>query len=246
MLDLSDVTLVMIETRQHELAHMAVEDCVEKVGFGEVLIFTDKADDFKFGDSARFRLVAVPDWPDKLGWSRFLWSGVAAYLRTAYMLSIQWDSWIVDPEMWDDEFYRYDYIGAPWWYKDNRNVGNGGFSLRSTRLMRYLRDNRDKFPCTTALDDDLLCRKYRPQLEDIGFVWAPEPVANQFAFECVPAKGSTFGFHALHNFGLVLDHDRLLERCRIAMKSSYIYPDSWMWAELCKRNPTLESELKAA
>src|SRR5215475_6278927 len=133
-MNLPDVTLVMIETRQHDLALLAVKDCLAKVQFGDVLIFTDKSSFFS-SQLDNVRVIEVPDWPTKIGWSRWLWSGVAPYLRTAYMLAIQWDAWIVNAESWDNDFYCYDYIGAPWWYKDNRNVGNGGFSLRSTRLM---------------------------------------------------------------------------------------------------------------
>jgi Protein of unknown function (DUF5672) len=248
MIELLDTSLVLIETRQRELGLMAVQDCLKQVKFGDVLIFSDKPEFFtsRLGSEYNIRAIEVPDWPEKIGWSRFLWSGVAPYLRTSFMLSVQWDSWAVDYEAWDDEFYCYDYIGAPWtWYHDGRRIGNGGFSLRSTRLMRYLRAHRDVFPCTTDLDDDLLCRRYRPQLEEVGFVWAPEPLATRFAFECAKPDHETFGFHALYNFGMVLEHDRLLERCRVAMKSPYIYPDSWMWVELCKRNPTLEAELTA-
>jgi hypothetical protein len=230
----------MIETRQNELARLAVEDCLEKIEFGDVLIFSNVVD---WPDGCR--IVPVLDWPDKLGWSRFSWAGVAPYLHTTHALCIQWDSWVVNPEVWQDGFLDYDYVGAPWWYKDGRNVGNGGFSLRSTRLCRYLASHLAAFPCDTALDDDLLCRKYRPRLEEVGFTWAPESVAADFAFECIPpAEGKkTFGYHAMHNWGLVLPHDRLLERCRIAQKSPYITQNSWMWDQLLKRNPGLLEEL---
>jgi Protein of unknown function (DUF5672) len=246
-LELLDVTLVCIETRQHRLALMAVQDCLRQVKFGETIIFSDKPEFFasQLNGEHGLRTVEVPDWSQKEGWSQFFWNGVAPYLRTAYMLSIQWDAGIVDPEMWDDEFFRYDVIGAPWtWYNDNRRVGNGGFTLRSTRLTRYLRANRDRFPCTTSLDDDLLNRKFRPQLEEIGFVWAPEPVATRFAFECERPAHSTFGWHALYNWGYVFDHEQLIERCKIAMQSPYITKNSWMFDQLLKRNPGLEEELK--
>jgi hypothetical protein len=244
MLVLPDVTLVMIETREHALASLAVRDCLQQAKFGDVLIFTDKPD--AFADQGHIH--AVPDWPDKIGWSRFSWQGVAPYMRTTHALCIQWDSWIVDPDMWCGDFLSYDFIGAPWWYKDGMNVGNGGFCLRSTKLMRYLRNNRDRFPCITALDDDLLCRKYRTSLQDIGFTWAPEDLASQFSFEVKrPSPDSRhFGFHAAYNFGYGCggDQERLLERARIMAKSKYMTASNpYLWEGFCKSNPQIADEL---
>ncbi len=248
MLNLHDVTLVMIETREHELAALAVKDCLARASFGDVLIFTDKATPFQItGVSVRF--IEVPDWPDKIGWSRFHWQEVAPHVSTSYALTIQWDSWIVNPDIWHPEFLQYDYCGAPWpWHKD-RKVGNGGFSLRSTALMRYLRKHRDRFPCTTPADDDLLCRKYRYALEEVGFVWAPESVATDFAFECEEQVEAMkhFGFHACQNFVKVLDHDRLLERAKLMQQSAYIgKQDGYLWQNFCKSCPDIITELGVA
>src|SRR5215475_905377 len=148
MLKLSDVTLVLIETREHDLAELALRDCEEHAEFGDILIFTDRPSQFIRADR---RVIAVPDWPNKQGWSRCFWQDVPLQMKTSHALCIQWDSWIVAPEMWRDEYLEFDYIGAPWWYKDGMNVGNGVFCLRSTTLMRWLRANRGLVPCTTAL-----------------------------------------------------------------------------------------------
>lgn len=241
-LDMTAVTLVMIETREHALANLAIHECVKRAKFGDVLIFTDMPAAF---DDFNARIVRVPDWPEKLGWSRCLWQEVAPLLRTSHMLAIQWDSWIIDPCMWSDEWLRYDYIGAPWWYQDGKNVGNGGFSLRSTALMRHIVKHLDKYPCTTALDDDLLCRGYRLELMKEGFEWAPEEVAQDFAFECVRknALASHFGFHACFNFGLVLEPEALLERARLMANSPYIRKAQHMWPNFLQANPGIEEKL---
>lgn len=259
MLKLPDVTLVCVETREHDLARMAIEDCLRVAEFGDVLILTDKPWLFAPSTSVvllteersrlaprmcdqKVRFVQVPDWPDKVGWSRAWWYDTVPHLRTAFTLNIQWDSWIWKPEQWSDDFYKYDYIGAPWWYQDGLNVGNGGFSFVSTRLKRYLRDRRWDYPCDTPVDDDLLCRKFRPRLEDVGFVWSPEWLAHRFAFECCrPAPDSEhFGFHAFFNFSEVLPRGRLLERIQIAAKSPYITkPDGVIWKAFANKHPDL-------
>ena len=245
MLHLPNVTLVLIETLEHDLGRLAINDCVTKAKFGDVLILTDKPEKFRSLD-CEARFVEVPNWPNKIGWSRASWYEVPPHVRTSQTLYIQWDAWIWCPEMWRDEFLEYDIVGSCWWYPD-RNVGNLGFGLRSTRLIRYVAKHRDKYPCVTDVDDDLLCRKYRPLLEQEGFVWAPERIARDFAFECVrPSPDSKhFGFHACQNFGVVLDHDRLLERARLMRDSEYIgkRPKSYLWENFCKAHPAVVAEL---
>jgi hypothetical protein len=245
MFSLPEVTLVLIETREHELARLALEDCERLVSFGEVLVFTDRPSLFMCADR---RTVVVPDWPDKLGWSRCFWYDVAPHVRTTHALCIQWDSWVVDTAMWRDDYLRYDYVGAPWWYKDGLNVGNGGFCLRSTKFLRFIRKNRDRFPCTTALDDDLYCRKYRPTLQQEGFVWSPEKLAADFAFECVrPDLASRhFGFHAAYNFdyGCGGDEARILERVKLMSCSGYFKSNKYFLEGVIKKMPWIEERLK--
>ena len=248
-LQLPEVTLVMVETREHVLARMAIEECLDKADFGDVLIITDRPLEFSslsvsHGIQARFKVV--DDWPDKLGWSRSWWLDVPPMLQTSQTLNIQWDSWVWDVSMWDDHFLDYDYTGSPWWYKDGKNVGNGGFSLVSTRLKRYLYKNRYDYPCVNAADDDLLCRKYRPALEHQGFVWAPEKIAHRFAFECSRPEPHSrhFGFHAMFNWSEVLPPDRLRERVKIALQSDYITnPNGVIWRAFVNKHSDLVDEL---
>jgi len=246
MLKLPNVTLVLVETREHELARLALEDCERLVEFAEVLVFTDRPSDFQKNGR---RIVEVPDWPTKLGWSRCFWYDVPLQVKTSHALCIQWDSWVVDPSIWHDEYMQYDFVGAPWWYKDGMNVGNGGFCLRSAKFMRYIRKHRDQFPCITDLDDDLYCRKYRPTLQTAGFEWAPEAIAQAFAFECVrpDITARHFGFHAVYNFnyGCQDDEARLLERAHAMKQSNYITKSNpYLWQGLIKAAPWLEERLK--
>jgi uncharacterized protein DUF5672 len=246
VLKLPDVTLVLIETREHDLAQLALEDCERLVEFGDVLVFTDRPSQFMRADR---RIITVPDWPEKIGWSRCFWYDVARHVHTTHSLGIQWDSWVVDTEAWMDDFLEFDYVGAPWWYNDGMNVGNGGFCLRSTAFLRFIRAKRAEVPCVTALDDDLYCRKYRTALQGAGFEWAPEPIAQRFAFECVrPDKSARhFGFHAAYNFdyGCQNDRERILERARLMAKSEYITKKSpYIWQGFVKRNPWVAEEIK--
>lgn len=245
MLELPDVTLVLIETREHDLAELALRDCERKVVFGDVLVFTDRVSQFQRADR---RVIPVPDWDKKIGWSKCFWMDVPLHVRTSHALCIQWDSWVVDTGAWQDEFLQYDFVGAPWWYQDGLNVGNGGFCLRSARMMRYIRKNRSSYPVVTDLDDDLFCRRYRPGLQAAGFEWAPEPIAQAFAFEIVrPNKEQRhFGFHAVYNFnyGCEGDEERALERARIMRKSEYFTKSNpYLWGGMVKAFPWIEERL---
>jgi hypothetical protein len=94
-------------------------------------------------------------------------------------------------------FLQYDYIGAPW-AKQERNVGNGGFSLRSTRLMKLA--SEDISLARYYPEDGIICREYRSHLESKGMRFAPDTIASKFSFEANHKYGlawnGQFGFHS--------------------------------------------------
>ena len=62
-----------------------------------------------------------------------------------FALIVQADGYVINPHSWTSEFLNYDYIGAPWPLTDSayidpfgnhQRVGNGGFSLRSKKLLQ--------------------------------------------------------------------------------------------------------------
>lgn len=201
MLTLPDVTLVACYTFAHELHRLAVEECLSHAKFGEVKLFADPCEPKDF---AKFVNYELPK-----------------YINTSHLLLIQWDSWIIEPKAWTDEFLAYDYIGAPWWYNDDYNVGNSGFNLRSKRLMEFLSENRDEFPIGHP-EDHVLCREYQPRLPQ--FKWAPQELAWHFAFErtAVYPLGQIFGFHGMFNFPFIMNQSRLDERLALAAKEPSI------------------------
>jgi hypothetical protein len=66
------------------------------------------------------------------------------YIDTPHYLIVQTDGYILHPEVWDDSWLNYDYMGAPWpphILRDllgNGAIGNGGFSLRSRFLTNHV------------------------------------------------------------------------------------------------------------
>jgi predicted O-methyltransferase YrrM len=210
-LRLPDVTLVMIDTQCHELARLAMQDSLREVEFGDAIIFSDEPIEV-----AGTRWVKIPKWPNITECSHFMWYELPDHIKTKWAINIQWDSWIVDAGCWTDEFLNYDYVGAPWWYNDNLNVGNG-CALRSSALMRFLQTNKERFPLSRSQEDHLIGRVYRPALEENGFKWPSEILASRFSLECTrPSPDSRhFMFHDSFNFPFALEGDRLAERIRL-------------------------------
>lgn len=129
-------------------------------------------------------------------WNRFMVKELNNYLDDGYALNIHSDGYVLNPKAWTDEFLNYDYIGAPWWYNDGINVGNGGFSLRSKKyLSETAKFNLDRY----APEDHLMIRERGAILAERGVRFAPEALASRFSREGNGKFGrkwnGEFGFH---------------------------------------------------
>lgn len=141
------------------------------------------------------------------GYSRFMLYQLTNHIDTPFALVVQHDGYVLNPEKWTDEFLEYDYVGAPWPPETHYTprgvevrVGNGGFSLRSKKLLDAF--NVLNLPFTdngTGFyhEDGQICNYYRKTLEDYGIKYAPAELAAQFSRELeVPESvKDTFGFH---------------------------------------------------
>jgi len=200
MLHLPDVTLVVIDTAYHQLTEMAVNDTLSHVSFEDILVFSDRPLE-----------VPAPTIPCQIksmeDVQRFMWYGVYPHLRTNLALYIQWDGWVTSPDLWHEDFRQFDWIGALWpWHPPGKRVGNGGFSLRSRKLLEILNTQQTEFPLapvagqTVYYEDQLVCFHYSDQLTaEYGIKIADEMVASMFATEYEDNPHS-FGFHGMWNW----------------------------------------------
>lgn len=188
---IKDVTLIIIDCKNYGLATMALLSCMNRCEFDRVLFLTD-ADLEVEG----VEVVNIPSIRSKEEYSAFIIKELHQYFDTPHCLIIQHDGIILNADCWDDGFKQFDYIGACWMYpKGEYNVGNGGFSLRSKRIMDIVAN--DDFIKILHPEDEILGRLYRRYLEqtyDIRF--APDEVANKFSFELNAPTQKTFGHHA--------------------------------------------------
>lgn len=149
------------------------------------------------------------------------------YVDTDFILLAQNDGYVVNPDKWRDEFLSYDYVGAPWpmpyddySFRDSDGdlyrVGNGGFSLRSLKLL--------KLPTYLGLEwkqyygnyheDGFLCVHNRKALEKAGCSFAPIEVAKKFSHEIdVPETRGVipFGFHGRNNYYYNVTRNKVMQ-----------------------------------
>jgi len=192
-------TICIVDTHTHALAARAMRLSLAAMDFADAVFISDSG-----ADTGGARHVAIDPLAGRVAYSRFVMKDLLRHIETEHMLLIQWDGYVVNPAAWRDDFLDHDYIGARWgFHKDAHCVGNGGFSLRSRRLLEALQDPAiDLF----EPEDEMICRHYRPMLESrYGIRFAPPEVADRFSFETTYPQGRPLGFHGLFNMWLFLD-----------------------------------------
>jgi len=152
-------------------------------------------------------------------YARFMIYHLTEHIDSDYTLTIQHDGFIINPDAWMDEFYQYDYIGAPWpWreqgfvtpFGEHITVGNGGFSFRSKKLLDLpskvevpfdvvaMNDFYKMFGATNWNEDGNICVHNRHIFEEHGCKFAPVEVAKFFSHESsldINRGIVPFGFH---------------------------------------------------
>lgn len=160
---------------------------------------------------------------DYFQYSIFMIHSLHLHIDTEYALVVQEDGWALNGGNWDDAWLCYDYIGAPthaagvsgslygqfsWLGMSSpKQVMNGGFSLRSKRLLeapsRYGICYKP-FPRSVLGNEDVqLCVLLRDELESAGLRFAPTEIAMHFSVEFMHpvvhrelSMHKVFGHHA--------------------------------------------------
>ncbi|MEI6400317.1 MAG: DUF5672 family protein [bacterium] len=202
-IQLPTVTLVAVAcTRINDTIH-ALRESMKGIDFAEAILITHEKINL---DDLGIKVINIEKL-DYKGYNHFVAYKLADYIQTDYVMLVQNDGYILRPQKWDPDFLKYDYIGAPWAPNVhftnegvNVRVGNGGFTLRSKKLLNIL--NELNLPFTdngTGFfhEDGLICVYHRKTLEDAGIKFAPVDVAARFSHEtdCKESVWKPFGFH---------------------------------------------------
>lgn len=229
----------MIGNTNHDMMKLSLETTLKNVNDVEdILIFSDSGV-VDYGTH-----IPIKSNFDVNDYNFFCLKNLWAHVRTEFVLIIQYDGMAANKDMWTDEFYNYDYIGAPWpdrfqWIGPDEKVGNGGFSLRSAKLLEALKDkNIYQVPKNIKCDneDAVICQAYNKYLrENHDIKYAPIELANNFAHEWCNPSGRTFGFHGVFNFPLFFDEETTIKHLITVPKSHWFNDKYEMFVQNCQR-----------
>jgi hypothetical protein len=186
-INLKNVTLVAISSIRINQTLKALNICKNFCDFHDCIFFTHK--------KVNFNYIKIPVLKNINDYNNFVVKKLSSYIKSDYCLTIHWDGFIVNPNAWTDDFFKYDYIGSPWPQHDNI-CGNGGFCLKSKKFLNVQEKYLSKM-IVNEPEDVILSFKLRDLFKKEKCKYAPPKVAYKFATE----KGNyennqSFGFHS--------------------------------------------------
>lgn len=208
--ELNEITLVAVATTEVEATVKAIEYSTRQLKFARVLLLSHYNPNMPFRD---YEFIKIDPFKNVGDWGKFVIFELYKHINTKRVILIHADGFIVNPECWNSEFLKYDYIGAPWpvprdnfsyrdYYGNIIRVGNS-VSLRSYKIL--------EMPAKLGLswsaehgffhEDGFLCVAQRHILQEHGIKYAPLSVACYFSHEhSLPeTRGiKPFAFHRWH------------------------------------------------
>jgi len=203
MIELSNVTLCTVSSVHIKDHIRALKYSSQYFNFAKTKFISDKEI-----NEPGVEWIKCEEMKDRLDYSFFMVNEFPQYIDTEFVLIVQADGFIINPHKWTEIFLEYDYIGAPfpdepqYGFTGDTRVGNGGFSLRSKKLIdmpiKLNFSNRDK-SVDRWWEDNYYCVAKRKELQDNGCKFAPLEVAKHFSHESneKDLEGiEPFGFHS--------------------------------------------------
>ena len=211
-LKLPNVTLLAATSSEMDEAQVSMRISLQNIEFGAAKLLCTTAPKQKYPD---IEYVSIPPLNSVDDYNEIIFQDLHKYFETSHCLIVQSDSFVVNSNLWKEEFLEFDYIGAPWSNKiqlnpnlvlhlEKNTVGNGGFSLRSHKLAETtakINFTSLKFPLKS--EDIIICYYLYKEMLNNGIRFAPPELAAQFSMENVnhlygQDVNSVFGFHGKH------------------------------------------------
>jgi hypothetical protein len=209
---LNDLTLVVIGNVYNNLVEKAIEKTITSMPVKDVMVFSSLP-------IKNYKHYEIRKNFGRNEYNNFILKCVWPFIKTSHIVHIHYDGMGVNKEYWDDSYLNYDYIGAPWpenysWIKPTERVGNGGFSIRSLKLLDALTDkniNTSSNSDRTMNEDAVICQNSKAYLESCYQIkFAPLSLASKFSHELTNFTGETLGFHGLWNAPLYLTENEVI------------------------------------
>ena len=195
---LPNVTLAAMTSVNVRATVLAMKYSMRGIEFGDAVLITHRKPK-SLPKNIRYshtdELTNIDDFNYKMVYE------LGDHINTDYALIVHADGFVVNPDMWQDAFLDYDYIGAPWplppkqdttTYRDKDGnicrVGNSA-GIRSKRLMDFPKKENIPWEGEFAYgkwwfyEDGFICCKIRHRLEAAGMRIAPIEVARYYSHE---------------------------------------------------------------
>ena len=211
-LHLDEVSIVCVATTDVEKAAMALRYSMLDINFKKALLLSTY-NPWNLGEKIDF--IRINKFNNVDDWGKFIIYDLVEYIETKYILLIHPDGFVVNPNLWDDQFLNYDYIGSPWPKpKDNFSyrtsdgdiirVGNS-VSIRSKKILGLPKKLNLEWKSYYGNynEDGFLCVHNRKTLQNNGIKFADKEIAYSFGIEIpLPEFNSykSFTFHKWQKF----------------------------------------------
>jgi len=233
---MKNITIIAAEFQWYDLTRYSIEQTLKHIEPAEIVVISDR----EIMPGAKHIQMSPTNGMEE--YADLVLKGMANHVNTSHAIYVQWDGIAYDGTQWTDEFLKYDYIGAPWpWMPEGQNIGNGGFSLRSKRLLDAIANDADicLTPEVPLAEDNIISVVQRPKLESqYGIKFAGTELARQFSYEIGHHRPS-LGFHGLWNvFNLMTDADMDYYVDKISYSGWNIYKWHHTLAAVLRRDRT--------
>ena len=173
----------------------------------KIILLTSKVE-IQISDNPEISIIKVEPITSAAQYNNFVIYKLHKFIDTSHVLIVQWDGQILNPKKWSEKFLNYDFVGAPFIPREydfnycrdkNYNfyvIGNGGFTIRSKRLLesaiKY--DLKDDLSYTNNHEDGFYSVLHREFLESRNFTWADFSTAKEFCLETPLSLDDIFSF----------------------------------------------------
>lgn len=206
-LNLNNVTLICVDDLAPKESANLFESLSARISFGDLKLLSSRNENY-----ITDKIKPINSLTD---YSHFIINDLHKYVNTEFCMTIQRDGYPINLDSWTDDYLKYDYIGAPWIWSsfnsrketcpDGKCVGNGGFSLRSKKILEETPKYIENFKKLSYNEDDFICKIIGDELKSVGIKFPTVEVADLFSVENTVYRDQ-FGFHGI---GTIIINKRL-------------------------------------
>ena len=191
MIQLAQVTLIAVATRNIEGTVKAMEYSCRGIEFGKKVLVAPYCPENSIG----IHWDKIEPFPSIDEWNEYIVYHLWKHFDTDYCLLVHNDGFVVHPESWTPDFLGYDYIGSPWGYETSLAIQGGrdqpftrvgnSVGIRSRRLCKLPTDAQIPWRRFNAdsNEDTFISAHCRKIFEGCGMRFAPFGLAMEFGRE---------------------------------------------------------------